>query len=936
MKLKVKKLLNRKFIVILFLIIYIIAFTIGVRSMYLQYREIGEQYVSIFKKNLETQSIIFVITFVLSFLILFVSNLFLKKSVKELFEKEEKEVPKLANKSISFLVSVIVALIAMNVLAEKFLLFANVNQARFGITDPIFNMDVSFYMFQMPFIKAVLLFVLVYFILLTIYLLCYYLFSINVLLGGVESEELKKSRFVKQLVTNLFIIAIIIGGLLTLTSQEIVYGNLLTLNDANNTELIGAGLTEVKIKVIGYRLLFVVLIISLIRTIKYLKKMKVKKIISSMLITPVYLVALFIIMTVFQAAYAEKNEFDKQRKYIEANIEFTKQAYAINIEEAEVDNSNSLDDVTISKNVETIAKSTVIDKETILENMREFKNNEGYYTYLQTALGRYNVNGKTKGVYVTPREIINGANRTYNNKTYQYTHGYGVVVVDASDLDEKTGALSYIQSEYNQTGNKIQVSEPRIYFGMATNDIIVTNVEGKEEFDYPISTTQNENYKYTGEGGIDANVFDRLVLAISKGNSKLLFNTNMTEESKILLNRNIRERAKTLLPYLLYDESPYLVICDDGNLVWVLDAYTTSSSYPFAQKTNIQYEGKTKNINYIRNSVKVIIDAYDGTTNFYITDTGDPIAMLYYNMYPELFADANAQIPEDIQKNIVYPEMLYKVQAEILERYHNLSPELLYRSDDVWSIDKQEINGEKQVEVYQTVLKAPNSSSEDVGLVLSYTKENKQSLKAYLVGTYEGGANRLVLYKMMSDTTLPGIEQINVQIEQDDTIAQELKKLAIPGTQLVRNTYIVPVEKSVLYIQPVYQVLLNDTHKVPILKDVIVATGTKVAIGKDLEEAVTTLLTDSAGSIKYVNTDDKKQLIEAIIKANKNLKDSVDSADWELIGADLQRLQEYIDQLEKVTEEEKVNAKRDKEFTEKGKNPSNSTTLENVMNAFSN
>ena len=267
MKLKVKKLLNRKFIVILFLIIYIIAFTIGVRSMYLQYIEIGEQYVSIFKKNLETQSIIFVITFVLSFLILFVSNLFLKKSVKELFEKEEKEVPKLANKSISFLVSVIVALIAMNVLAEKFLLFANVNQARFGITDPIFNMDVSFYMFQMPFIKAVLLFVLVYFILLTIYLLCYYLFSINVLLGGVESEELKKSRFVKQLVTNLFIIAIIIGGLLTLTSQEIVYGNLLTLNDANNTELIGAGLTEVKIKVIGYRLLFVVLIISLIRTI---------------------------------------------------------------------------------------------------------------------------------------------------------------------------------------------------------------------------------------------------------------------------------------------------------------------------------------------------------------------------------------------------------------------------------------------------------------------------------------------------------------------------------------------------------------------------------------------------------------------------------------------------------------------------------------------
>ena len=936
MKLKLKKLLNRKFIVILFLIIYVIALTIGVRSMYLQYKEIGEQYVSIFKKNLETQSIIFTVVFIISFIILFVSNLCLKKSVKELFDKEEKVMPKLANKSISFLVSVIVAVVAMNLLTEKFLLFANVNQAKFGITDPIFNMDVSFYMFQMPFIKAVLVFLLVYFILLTIYLLCYYLFSINVLLGGIDSEELKKSKFIKQLITNLFIIALIIGGLLTLTSQEIVYGNLLTLNDEAHTELIGAGLTEVKIKVFGYRFLFVVLLISIIRTIKYIKKMKVKKIISSMLITPVYLVALFIVMTVFQAAYAEKNEFDKQRKYIEANIEFTKQAYGINIEEAEIDNTNSLEDATITKNLESISKSTIIDKETIVENMSEFKNNEGYYTYLQPALGRYTVSGKTKSVYVTPREIINGANRTYNNKTYQYTHGYGVVVADASSIDSATGKISYIQSEYNQAGNKIYVSEPRIYFGMATNDIIVTNASGKDEFDYPISTTENENYKYTGEGGINANVFDRTVLAISTGNTKLLFNTKMTEDSKILLNRNVRERAKRLLPYLLYDESPYMIIRDNGDLVWVIDAYSVSNSYPFSQRTTIEYEGRTRSINYIRNSVKVLVDAYDGTTNFYITDTSDPIAMLYYNMYPELFADINAKIPEDIQKNMVYPELLYKVQAQVLERYHNLSPELLYRSDDVWSIDKQIVDDEKVIKVYETALKAPNSSAEDIGLVLSYTKQNKQSLKAYLVGTYEGGVNRLVLYKMVSDTTLPGIEQINVQIDQDDTIAQEIKKLSTPGTQLIRNTYIVPVEKSVLYIQPVYQVLLNDAHKVPTLKDVIVATGTKVAIGKDLEEALTTLLTDSAGSISYVNTEDKKQLIDAIIKANNNLKESVDSADWELIGADLQRLQEYIDQLERVTEEEELEKQKEIEFYEKARNPSPSSSIENVINNITN
>ena len=901
MKEKMKKIVSRRAIVIFFLIVYALIIMISTRSEYLQYKEIGEQYVSIFAKNIKTKYLVFLVAFVISYLAIFISNKVVRGFLKELFDKEQKEMPKLPNKSISFIVSVIVAFVAQWTLTQKFLMFTNV--AQFGITDPVFGMDVSFYMFQIPFIKAILIFAIAFLALLTVYVSIYYIVIINVCLEGVEANELRKNNFLKQLFTNLFSIAFLIACLMVLSSQEVVTGNLITLKDDARTELVGAGVTEVKIKVIGYRVLGVVILFSLCRVIKYLKKFKVKKIVSSMLITPIYLVALFVVMTGFQYIYAERNELDKQKKYIYENIKNTRIAYNVDIEEKEIDNTSTLDDTTISKNADLIRQITLFDKETTLTNLSEYKDNEGYYTYKTTQIGRYRVNGRMKSLYITPREIISGANRTYNNKTYQYTHGYGVVISDSTAVDKNTGGLSYIQSKYTSDENKIKIAEPRIYFGLATNDTVVTNVKDKKEFDYPTSTTSYEENEYNGEAGISANLFDRAVLSISEKNYKLLFNSSMSSDSKILMNRNIRDRAKVLLPYLIYDESPYMVIRDDGELVWVLDAYTTSNSYPYSQKTTIQVEGKYKQINYIRNSVKVIIDAYDGTTKFYITDSTDPIAMSYYNIYPELFADKNETIPEDIQKNIVYPEFLYKIQASVLERYHNVNTEILYRSDDVWQADRQigsDDTNKISVEPYYTVLKTSDATSEELGLVLPYTKANKQSLNSYLVGTYSDGKNKLTMYKLISDTTLPAIQQLNVQIDQDKTISDELEKINTTGTQIIRKTYIVPIENSILYVEPVYQVLLNEESKVPTLKKVIVASGTKVAIGDDLVEALTTLLTDSAGKIEFVNREDKQQLINAIIKASKNLKESTESKNWELIGTDIEKLQTLIDQLEAV------------------------------------
>ncbi len=241
-----------------------------------------------------------------------------------------------------------------------------------------------------------------------------------------------------------------------------------------------------------------------------------------------------------------------------------------------------------------------------------------------------------------------------------------------------------------------------------------------------------------------------MIIAIKEKDLNLAFSSNLTGDSKILMNRNIISRAKQVMPDLIYDEEPYMVISDEGRLVWVLDAYTVTDKYPYSQHTVIEHDGARMQINYIRNSVKVLVDAYDGTMNFYITDKSDPIIMAYRNIYPDLFMNLEEAIPEDIARHFVYPKFLYKIQASMLERYHNVSTDVLYRSDDVWEIAKTSKTTSKGIEQepYYTMLKTVDSSKYELGLVLQYTGLDKQNLRAYLVGIYdENGNSKLKLYK---------------------------------------------------------------------------------------------------------------------------------------------------------------------------------------------
>ena len=678
----------------------------------------------------------------------------------------------------------------------------------------------------------------------------------------------------------------------------------------NGTSLYGAGFVDVTVKKWGYIIFSIFTVICAIRALKKARNGEYKKASGSLIAIPIYLVGLFVVVILADAIYLSNSEIDKQKAYIEANINFTKQAYDINIEEIEIENTGTITAEAIEENLKVIQNINIYNKERVLSHLEEYQTNLGYYTFATTQLGLYDINGVKKLTYVSPREIINNETRTYNNKTYEYTHGFGLVMSSASNTSD-AGGLKYIKSNFIDSEEAIKLIEPRIYFGLKTNDIVSTNSNNNNEYDYPLTSTTNSYNKYDGRAGIKLNFVDRLILGIKEKNIKLAFSSNISKDSNIIIKRNILERVKKVMPYLEYDEEPYIVISDAGRLIWVIDGYTTSDSYPYSQITNlVQENGTLKKINYIRNSVKILVDAYDGTMNFYITDRTDPIIMAYWNMYPSLFEDLNSKIPEDISKHFVYPEYLYSIQADILKQYHNVQPEVLYRSDDVWDKSKENTSQVTtlvgtEITPYYTVIKTIDSSSEELGLVLPYTIRGKQNINSYLVGTYNGkGEKKLRLYKFNKDEAILGTLQLDTLIEQDEKISAELKAIEVTGTKIEKNIIVIPINNTLLYVEPIFQVLQNENTNAPILKKVIVASGNKVAIGNNIQQSLENLLSQEAVSIK-IETDNIEDLIEEIIKANNNLVQSNESNDWTLIGHDIEELQSLIKQLEKLVEEEK-------------------------------
>lgn len=889
-----RKVFNRvkNIAVILFIAIYILVTYIILRGQYLEYAELGEQYVQNFWVNVKYKYSIMGISFILISVIMFFTNLGIRKGLKPFFESEKKEMPKFPNKSLIFVVALIGSILISNNLVEKVILFAsNVSFQQTDI-DIIFNMDISYYMFVKPIIEAILQYGIKIVIALSIYMTGFYIIVFNFYFDGIDRAMLRKSKLIKKILRNVVILAVIVAMLTILSTQDILTDKFLTLD--NGTELTGAGFIESKIKLWGYNIFAIIIVVAVVLSVIYFQQNKNKKIMFTLCTIPGYLVLLFFVMLITDVVFVKPNEFDKERKYIQTNIKATRSAYNINVSETSINYSGTIEEKEVQENLDLIENIPLVSQNMVINSLEDTQTDAGYYAFRNVSIAKYNNDGKEQLVYVAPREIVNQS-ISYNNKTYEYTHGIGQILVSATSTTED-GNIEYIQKEINEN--------QRIYYGLETNSIAVTNTKNKQEYDYTDSKGVEHTYYYDGDSGIQVGFLDRLILALKNANIKLAFSTSVTSESKILTNRNVIERARTALPYLIYEESPYTVT-ENGQIYWVIDGYTISDKYPYSLYTTIENNKTRENINYIRNSVKVIINAYDGEMKFYITDKNDPIIAAYKKLYPDMFEEGS--ISAEIQSQLKYPTLLYNVQAEVLSVYHNSKEDVLYRSGDIWALASYGTNTNSKTKTstlkpYYAIFKAPDEEPE-FGLVQMYSQNSKSNIISYLVGTCDGLSNNLKIYKYSADSNILGPVQLDKLIEQDETISNVIDSLNVIGVKISKEMKIIPINNSLLYVETIYQTRTNEENQPMTLEKVIVASGAKVAIGDNLNEAIKNLLSQSAVNLEIDNTDDINGIIDAIINANKNLNESNKRNDWEMMGSDIKSLQELIELLEKMRDE---------------------------------
>lgn len=553
---KKKKNRTRMILVLLFLLLFAGISYIELRGSYLEYLELGQNYTNIFYTNLTYRYGIMAVNFVILYFILYFTNRGIKKGLKPFFEKEKKEIPKLPNKSLALVISALVSFVTSSALMQKIMLIAN--GTSFGIQDPIFGLDIAYYMFQKPVIETLALYFVILFVGLSIYIALYYVIAFNRYFDGVDGKMLKESLFMKKLTRNALLIIIGISILTVINTQNTMFGKILTVK--NDLEIVGAGMTETTIKLWGYVIFAFVIIIFAYRALKYFKKGNTGKVLKNLAVIPGYLVVLFIVMVVFDLAFVSTNELDKEKEYIAENIKNTKNAYNINIEEKNIENSGTITSEEVEENANVINNIPVISKDAVSKTLENSQTVTGHYVYPNISIAKYNINGKNQLVYVAPREITNSG-RTYNNKTYEYTHGIGEIFTSATESSQN-GNIQYIQKDIVGKDEKINISEPRIYFGLETKETIATNTKNKNEYDYTDENGTDQVYSYNGQAGLQLGFLDRLILGIKKGDINLAFSGEITNESKILINRDVITRAKKALPYLIYDEEPYTAVTD--------------------------------------------------------------------------------------------------------------------------------------------------------------------------------------------------------------------------------------------------------------------------------------------------------------------------------------------------------------------------------------
>lgn len=869
---------------IAFLVIVTLVSIFQINIELLEINEIGEQYTSVYWTNLLVKYITMLIAFVIIFIAACITNTVISKNLLKFFKEENVEPVKLPNKSLSFFIALVASFFVKDFLAQNLLVC--INSASFEITDPIFFNDIGYYMFQRPFLIDLCAFIKGLILSIIVYTIGYYVLIFGACFNGILLESLKKNNVVKHNLINVALFFLVCAVTYSFTMEDMLFSTF-------SNGLVGAGYTDINIKMIAYKIApWLVAAVVLVAYV-YLERNKIKKAVITMSIFPVFWIVVYSIMWFTQIFFVTPNEFAKESEFIEYNLASTKQAYNLETEEIKSSPSTDFNQATIDWNADIINNINISDDAATLKALNQNQAIRGYYNFNDIDMAQYDIDGISKTVYLGAREV-DTKDMNYINKTFQYTHGLGVVMSPVNSVDtngEPTFILNELKPEPNYNGLKI--TEPRIYFGETTDNNVIVNAVGIDEIDYP-EGDKSIDFRYTGTAGIKLNFWNKLLMSIKNADMQMLVSGYINSDSKLLTNRNIIDRVEKIAPFIRFDEDAYMVVNDEGKLFWIVDGYTLSTQYPYAEYFQIEgkLEGTLEKYNYIRNSVKAVVDAYNGDVTLYITDRRDPIIMAYNKAYPELFADLdNEPIPEDIVKHLRYPSLLFDIQAEKFTRYHVNDVSTFYKGEDSWSIATHNTGNEVvDVEPYYAYVGLPNTESRELVLMLPYTLYGKNSLTALLAIRPNG---ELVVYSFPKESNMLGTIQLDNKIDQDSQTAKDLNLGA--GTKVTREVSVLPLGNTLLYIEPIYIEAVNE-EAVPQLTKVAVACGNNLAIGNNLSEALTQLLNRETGTI-IIDTDEEITLTETIentISIYTQLKQASQAGDWEEFGKQMTKLDEAI------------------------------------------
>lgn len=867
-------------------------------------------------------------------------RIYLKSLKKHYFiEVESHEIPdeKRLNK-ISWGMSVVFGLlVGLSAGASTWMDFRQfANATSFGLKDPLFHLDISFYVFKLAFLTKANNIVLGIVVGVVIITLLYYGILMTVRTPDVferEPEEPEGSETPEENAipftrkyrskrssmrtldlnnSNMSQLLHIASGKLTLLG--IVFYLMVAMDflmrqfdllHVHTGAVYGAGFTDVNVKLWVYRLIMVLSIVGAVTLCHHMHRKEPKKLVRIPITIVVVGLLGGVVSFAVQNLLVSPDEINKESKYLERNISYTRHAYGLdNIKVEEFPAEQNLNRQAIRDNSQTITNIRINDYEPVQDFYNQTQSIRQYYDFNDVDIDRYNIDGEQTQTYLAAREINESKiSSTWINRHLKYTHGYGAAVsrVDAVTASGQPDIIvKNIPPE--SEAKDIDITRPEIYFGELTNDYVIVNTD-EQEFDYP-NGNENSYSTYKGKAGIKLNLLNRILFSVREGSMKLLVSSNVNSGSRIIINRNIKDRVEKLMPYLSYEKDPYMTVVN-GKLYWIVDAYTTSSYYPYSEP----YSGEVGSTNYIRNSVKVVVDAYNGDTTFYVVDQDDPVARTYQKICPTLFKDVK-EMPEGIRKHIRYPNSLLKIQAGVYTKYHMDQVKVFYQDEDLWDIAHQ-IYGteEKEMDPSYFIFELPDEKKAEFINMIPFTPKSKQNMTAIMMARNDGNRyGQLLVYKFPKNKTVYGPMQIEAQIDQNTEISKEFSLWNSSGSKYRRgDLFVIPINNSIMYVEPVY--LEASNQAIPEMKRVIVAYGDKIAYESTLADALADLFgedenggqSQSASASSGKNNSGKSNTKELIQKANEAYENAVNaqkSGNWKKYGDYLDELEKYLNQLE--------------------------------------